>query len=417
MLIFLLQSHQVTHSKYAKPIYIKLNDWNIERTENSNTGSESDSHNKGNPLKVQSVEQLDNQQTSCTSRKQGGSEFIALLKPLLIEVFDEIKGRKHNNDEDINDKLQSMQRNVNEKIEFIKPILLEVLNELKKNKKEIQRELVEPQTAPEEIIKSMLIGVLDEIKESNRKTQEALNEMKKDKEQSLQDLKHRVDEKIVENFPKPLVYPKLNEKNDQMEYESTKEENGTTVESDEFDMSQELPQKVYTDSKKTQTIKSHEDTFKRKCLKNKRRHTTNHVHKSHSNLRKRRSTHKPAHNHGKYTFKKNKQSNNLSRNNSPSNIFNVTEILSNPSKQEAVKDVIKVMTKQKLVNFVSDLLADRFIHNLKTEIRRNDKRRMNRPKAYLSKIEGTTTPFIDIETKTTTTDKPVTIQRFEIFLG
>lgn len=336
------------------------------------------------------------------------------MKPLLFEVFDEIKGKTHTNDEDITNKLQSMQRNVNEKIEFIEPILLEVLNELKKNKKLVQREHLEQQTAPEEIIKPMLIGVLDEIKESNRKTQKALNEIKNDKEQSLQNLKHSIEEKMIENFPKTMVYPKPNES---PECESTEEENVNTVESDEFDMSQEPPQNVYTDSKKAQKIKSHEDKFKKKCLKNKRTHTKNHVRKHHSKLKKRRSQHKPAHNHGKHNFKKSKHSNPVRRMSSSSNIFNASEILSNPSKQEMVKDVIKVMTKQKLVNFVSDLLADRFIDNLKKEIRRNDTRRMDRPKTHLSKIEGTTTPVNDIEIIPTTTDKPVTIQRFEIFLG
>lgn len=352
---------------------------------------------------------MNNQQSNCNTEKQDGIDAITLLKPLLIEVLDEIKDTKlNNNAERINTKMQSMQHDINEKIELMKPTLLEVLNELKENKKFFKQEVPTPR-APVEMIRPMLVGVLEEIKESNRKTQQALNEMKNDKKETLRVRKQSMEYTMNEPYISPRGATKMNAISDQTEYESTKEENVNSVDSDES----------YMNHKETQepckgTMKIYNDKLRKEVVKIKPRIKENNcggdkVEKKNSNRRKRKS-HKHGHKHKLRNIEKS------SENISPSIIFNASEILSSPIKKEIVKDVIKVMTKQKLVSLVSELLADRFIDKLKEERDRNETRRVNSPISNLVKIEETKDLF-NAKEGDTTTDKPVTIQRFEIFLG
>lgn len=391
-------------------------------TEKLNMDSHSSLRNKGNPLVAESNDNLNNQQSSCKTEKQDGIDAITLLKPLLIEVLDEIKNSKINNDADhINSKMQSLQRDIDEKIELIKPTLLEVLNELKESKKLIKQE-VPFKSAPVEIIKPMLVGVLEEIKESNRKTQQAINEIKKSKKQALREriqtsVEDKMNEdKLIESFPVTVMYSKNNEISDQTEYDSTKEENVNSIASDESYITQTESLTPCQGPLKTRKEKHHVEVVKKKHRKMKR-NAPYKVDNHYSSKRKRKShhqdNHKHAHKRNARSFRKNdKYSDSIS----PSNIFNASEILSSPIKKEMVKDVIKVMTKKKLVSMVSELLADRFIDKLKLERSRNDTRRIYHPDGTLIKVEETKDLFNAVKVDSTT-DKPVTIQRFEIFLG
>lgn len=357
---------------------------------------------------IQSVNKFNNQKSNCGTEKKNVSDPIHLLKPLLLEVLDEIKDTKHqSNEERLNSKMHSIQRDLNEKIELIKPTLLEVLNELKENKKLIKQEALAPHSTPVDSIKPMLVGVLEEIKEGNRKTQKALKEIKYDKKESLRQLKDSIEEKKSETIPKRMVYPKLNE--DLTEYESTREENVNTVESDESYASQKEFKSICKGSKKSHKENHHKDIVRKNKNKVKKRHIADPCSKYHSNLSKRKSQSK----HDARSYRKSEKP---SRNISPSKIFNATEILSSPMKEEMVKDVIKSITKQKMVSMVSELLADRFIHKLKHEKNKNETRRVDNPETNLLQIESTRDITKTVKYKTTT-DKPVTVQRFEIFLG
>lgn len=391
ILLFLLQARNITPAIDAKSMYTKMGD---NLNEKSNTDTQSSIRNKETSSKGQSVERSNNQQTTSKPEQQDGSEVITFLKPLLVEVLDELKDVKQNtNDENINNKMQFMQRVVSEKIELIKPTLLEVLNELKENKKLMKQEAQAPQSSPVDIIKPILVGVLDAIKESNKKTQEALKEIKKDKKQLLRKVKHNKEEK----FPKKLMYPNQKETSDQVEYESTKEYNVNTVESGKSDLSQEESQKDSKSSKVSKKIKLQEKELKKKYFKDKK--TTDHVYNKHS-TNDTKSKNKQTSKCDKLNCKKRPGTNIL-----PYNIFNASEILSNPIKQQMVKDVIKVIAKQKLVSMISELLADRFIDKLRKERTRYGNQRM-----YATDVFN----VVNVET---TTDLPVAVQRFEIFLG
>lgn len=347
---------------------------------------------------------------NCKTANQDGIDALNLLKPVLMEVLDDIKYTKTNNDENINSKMQSIQRDLNEKIELIKPTLLEVLNELKENKKNIRRELPSPQSATVEIIKPMLTDVLEEIKDSNRKTQKVLTEIKNDKKESLRELKHSLEDKLSYKFPKSIASLGRNEINDQTEYESTNKEDVNTIESNETYINQKKPLETHQDAQNTQMEILYKEAVEEKNFETTKKIAADHNSKRYYNKRKLQPKHGI-----KYDKRNFRRSSTFDGIIIPSNIFNASEILSSSTKIKMVKDVIKTMAKERLVSLVSELLADRFIDKLKETKNRNENREENHSETNLIKIEETRHVFRTVTV--TTTEKPVTVQRFEIYLG